>query len=342
VLVETADRGRSGLDPKALPMSPHFACTLHPDEAAVAACRSCDRRMCEGCWRRTVDGDPWCKACVTLLDRPISAVVPILGFALTLGLLVLTIRVFKVDPVVRWSSVAAGSLCSLWGARRLAKRANHHRANHRVAVRAPDLDARAPRRHPYRGALLGLARRITPPVSGVMAVTNTVGAFALIAAIAPAALDLPRWIELEVVLLGWWLAWIFALTLLLFRGWRIARDFPPSLGVAAHQSGGPGERASRWLDVPDPSGCLDLEGLVWILAVVAGVLLAGVIFEFVVPALFLGVYGLMTAALRRVANDHHDCEGRFVPSLLFGALWATVYTLPLAGLTWLVGMVVSR
>jgi hypothetical protein len=63
------------------------------------------------------------------------------------------------------------------------------------------------------------------------------------------------------------------------------------------------------------------------------------IIVFVVQAALLlafVMYFLIRGMLAQVANSRPRCRQRLGRSLAFGILWATVYTAPLAGLTWLV------
>jgi hypothetical protein len=48
------------------------------------------------------------------------------------------------------------------------------------------------------------------------------------------------------------------------------------------------------------------------------------------------MYSLVRGMLAKVANDEHGCEGNLLKASAWGALWATVYIAPLAGLVWLV------
>jgi len=45
---------------------------------------------------------------------------------------------------------------------------------------------------------------------------------------------------------------------------------------------------------------------------------------------FFVMYGLFMRAIGRVANDRHDCQGELARAIGWGALWATVYMVPLA------------
>jgi hypothetical protein len=91
-------------------------------------------------------------------------------------------------------------------------------------VERPPRPPAAGAHHPYRGAVRRAARRLSPPVSAPAAVAVVGGALVVLAAAVPGALRLPRWIELEVVLAGWWLVWTVALSALLYRGFRVAGD----------------------------------------------------------------------------------------------------------------------
>jgi hypothetical protein len=98
--------------------------------------------------------------------------------------------------------------------------------------------------------------------------------------------------------------------------------------------------ARRSWDFPDLGG-MDLEGLLVILGVIVAIGLGWAIVELLAPVLLVCAYVVLVAALRRVANDRHGCEGNLGRSILWGALWATVYTLPLAAVVAL-GHLIAR
>jgi hypothetical protein len=77
-----------------------------------------------------------------------------------------------------------------------------------------------------------------------------------------------------------------------------------------------------------------------IAAVIVVIGLAWVLIEVIVPVVAVLLYALVRGMLARVANDKHGCGGKSGASLLWGALWATVYTVPLAFLTWVVHLIV--
>jgi len=184
--------------------------------------------MCPDCWQSVVDDRPTCQPCVPLLTRPVPVVVPVVGAALALLVL---IRVGWVTRSVAggygWAGVGFAAVLAAISAWRLTARANRRRRDRDVAPRPRELDARrAAAGHPYRGALRRSGRRLAPPVSGTMAAFVVVSALVITAATTSTLLRLPRWLELELVLAGWWLTWTVALSVLLYRGWRVAEDAP--------------------------------------------------------------------------------------------------------------------
>jgi hypothetical protein len=76
----------------------------------------------------------------------------------------------------------------------------------------------------------------------------------------------------------------------------------------------------------------DVEGILVVLGVLLAIGLGWAIVELLAPVLLICAYVVIVAALRRVANDRHGCEANLGRSILWGALWATLYTLPLAAI----------
>jgi hypothetical protein len=89
--------------------------------------------------------------------------------------------------------------------------------------------------------------------------------------------------------------------------------------------------------MPDGEGCLIALGI--ILALVITLVGLWLLIEIVIPALAFVAYFLVRGMLAMVTNDKHGCQGSFIRATLWGALWATVYTLPFALLVWLVHLV---
>jgi hypothetical protein len=102
------------------------------------------------------------------------------------------------------------------------------------------------------------------------------------------------------------------------------------------------KKSTDWLPwwallIPDGEGCLIALGI--IVALVIALVGIWFLIEIVIPALAFVAYLLIRGMLARVANDSHSCEGSLGRATLWGALWATVYTLPFALLVWLVHLV---
>jgi hypothetical protein len=191
-----------------------------------------------------------------------------------------------------------------------------------------------------------------PLVSGRASVMVLVLCFALSAGLVlllGAAMHLPPWIRFELMLLAWWLVWIATLAHFLYHGQRISHDhefqrprnwlervFGRNRKGAAHSAG-------SWGDLGDVGGAD--EGCLWVLgivlAIVAAFILAWLLVEVVIPLLALILYALIRGMLARVANDEHGCTGRFNVALLWGTLWATLFTAPLALMVWVIHLIVA-
>jgi hypothetical protein len=309
-------------------------CPAHPEDPAAWVCASCDRAMCDECARKTVDGAAWCSPCVALLLRPVSPLVPLgLGALIALLLALLAARL-PIDPPLRWAAGGGGVLLVALTAWRMWTKAERRRRAHVIDTR-PEAAPGPPRvleHHPFRGTLRRLRRRVAPPVSGVTAVCVIGAALLVAAAVVPGLLSLPRWIELEAVIAVWWLVLAATLATLLHRGQRVARD-----AATAQPAGGGGfGSGGGWESLNLADGCVDLDAIWVVIGVLLAFLLGLLVVELLLLPLLFGAYLLLLAALRRAANDRHACEGHAPRAVLWGALWATLYTAPLAALVWAV------
>lgn len=162
------------------------------------------------------------------------------------------------------------------------------------------------------------------------------------AVLIPVASKLPHLIEAEIVLLAWWLIWVIALTTLLFRGHAVEDD--------ADWIGKGGLRTKswfEWVNMPWDAGCAFDEGCVTIILAIVAFLLIGLAFllliEFVIPAIALLLLASIGGMFAQAVNDTHHCEGRMGLSLLWGAIWATVYVGPVAAIViWVAGYLAQR
>ncbi|HBQ16131.1 MAG TPA: hypothetical protein DEF51_35030 [Myxococcales bacterium] len=292
--------------------------------------------MCGACWTHRVDEEPWCPSCVAVLEQPVSWLAYAAGAVLAIGLS--WIGLARLPSPARWIALGIGvSIVSLT-AWRLRRRAASRRAGFVAQVRAPDSE---PPRGPPMGYRQGRAplraRRLAPPVSGSLTALIVGSTMALTAFAFPSLLQLPRWLELELVIALWWGVWTLTFVILLYRGWRVARDLAPTGAIRAPARVAPGSRSgsSRWTWADVFAGALDLDGCLVVLAVAAAFGVAFVIAELILPMLLTGAYWLIVRGLTSVANDDHGCERSWPRALAWGALWSTAYTAPLAALVWL-------
>jgi hypothetical protein len=225
---------------------------------------------------------------------------------------------------------------------------------------------------PYRQMARRTVVRRLPPVSGRLS------AFALLLCLvwsslaAPFALHLPRWVEAEFVLGFSWIAWTGVLAFILHRGGRIADDhrFGPSLWFGKKKStdnkkeaGQKGERRGKnkdknkgkksggsWFDGLSGLGELGSigdagEGCFFIIGAIllagGAVLMAWLLVELVIPALFTLAYLLIIRALKLAANDE-TCQNDVPRALARGAMFATFYMGPLFLLVLLVHLVARK
>jgi len=182
-----------------------------------------------------------------------------------------------------------------------------------------------------------LTRRLALPlVSGKGSVAVLLGCLVLSALVIPLAARLPAWVEFELVLVAWWLAWVLVLAHLLYRGrrlsddyaWRPARSWVPG---AAHILGEAGSSAGD-----AGSGCLQSaeEACLLLLALALLIGAAWLLLEVAVPALAFLAYALVRGMLARIANDRHGCERSLHRAFAWAVLWATTYTVPLSAIVW--------
>jgi hypothetical protein len=159
------------------------------------------------------------------------------------------------------------------------------------------------------------------------------------AATVPFAVHLPRWIEVELVVVAWWTIWSIVLGVVAYRGSKVADDHRPGTGgvVEILKSDTP---KWGWLfeGAPDLEGCL----VVLVILAIVGVALLGawLIVELIVPAVFIVAYRFVVRALARAHGA--NTRGDALRSAMSGIGWATLGTAPLAGLVALVHVLFSR
>jgi hypothetical protein len=201
---------------------------------------------------------------------------------------------------------------------------------------------------PYRAMTRRRFIPRTPPLSGRLTALALMLCFAFTALAAPFAMHLPKWVEAEIVLSAWWIVWAISLGVILYRGTRVSDDhrFAPSVSLSDFGGGRGARRSSSrtssssssagWFD--GLSGIGDLgdagEGCLYVIGAIllagAALLVAWLLVELIIPTVFTLAYLLLIRALQVVTNDRHGCKG--IPSRAagYGALWATIYIVPLA------------
>jgi hypothetical protein len=171
------------------------------------------------------------------------------------------------------------------------------------------------------------------------------------ALVVPMTLKLPVWIEAEVVIAAWWVIWGMALTLCLYNGWQVTHDFEKP-AIASLTFATPADSRDSygrgwwngflWGSSPDLGGA-DNSVAGCLVLIVLIILLPFIVVFLAEAAVFLAfvLYFMIRGMLAQVANSRLRCRGRLARSFAFGFFWATLYTVPLAGLVWVVHRVHS-
>ena len=173
---------------------------------------------------------------------------------------------------------------------------------------------------------------LRPRISGKWTALTLVACFAVSAVLIPVAAHLPHWIEFELVLLVWWTAWLVVLSWMLLHAHVVELDAEPPHKGLGNLGDGDGCLPSLALDgcifagAFEPFGCLAL----------IVVLLVGVYFfvEFLLPGIAFLLYLAIRAMLGRVTDDRRNCEDKPGLAFIWGAIWATAYTAPIALIVW--------
>jgi hypothetical protein len=338
-------------------------CSDHRGQAALARCAACGRFLCDLCFRFTLGARPGCARCAyEASTRPQRRVSLAVAFLCVAG----GATLWAVRRYDAWRehpfALVAGGLAAILVAALIAASARDRNAPE-VAPRDPD-DAPPSQEllptpgSPYRAQARRVLLAVSPRVSG-KATAAVIGASLIASAVlVPWSMHLPRWLEAEVVLALWWLTLATTVSVLLFRGFRLRDDlvyFAP-WDRPAKVDGGPAPAgrfgSSRGCS---PDGCsttgdgctgIDGEGCVAALVIVAvlGAALgvAWIVVELALPIVFVAMYAVLMRAIRHAARDTRGCAGDLGKSIGLAALWATVYVVPVAALTWAVHAALAR
>jgi hypothetical protein len=196
-----------------------------------------------------------------------------------------------------------------------------------------------------------------PGVSGRSSAIFLLVLFVAVAVVLPIALHRSTWVEAEIVVAAWFVIWTAVLTWLGYSGRMVDDDWggfhrPRRL---LGRRGGSGDGSVlpdavpyvdlSGLELPDFGdggddgglGCLGviLASAVVIAAVAAIVVLLYFTIGYVIPLVALALYTIVRAMLNHVAARGHVTQGNLALSIARGAVWAAVYTAPLALAIWL-------
>jgi Flp pilus assembly protein TadB len=324
----------------------------------VARCSSCNRLICDTCYRFRLDGDPACVRCAyeasTRPRRRVSLAISFLAFSFAAFFwLARRYELVAREPFLLGMGAVVAAIVALFIG--LSGKQTTASLEHRDVDEAPtsrpleayeDVGSPTPYRTQARVRRVLLAA--SPRVSGSATALVVVLCLAASAVLVPASLRLPRWIEEELVLGIWWLVVAGTLATLLHRGFRLRDDYVYFAPWDRPTRKDGKDNAEKPGPLGTPSGCGDLsgmdgEGFVFVLAlvVVLGAALgaAWVFVELVMPVLFLVMYWLFMRAIAQVARDHRECKGELGRSLGWASFWASVYVAPVAALVWIFHMV---
>jgi hypothetical protein len=298
--------------------------------------------MCEECFALVLEGAPLCERCAAELRRGPASRWPFAIVFAGVGLVLCAVgaraggRELALEMIFSGLVVLFVAAAIAWSGKQRDATPPDIRQREPDLELGPDLLQRA--RSPYRARIARVAVRAAP-LSGRTTALVLFAAFAVSAVALPLGLHLPRWLELELVLLAWWLAVATLLVTLLYKGWRLAHDhrftFP---GYGEDSSGAEPKPEKRSGFDPtalaEAGGCA--EGVVALLVIALAAAAAWLVVEVVFPIAFFAVYYFVVKAIGRVAQDRHDCAGNLPRSLAWGLTWATLYVLPPALVIWAV------
>lgn len=341
----------SGPDPDA-----PVPCKDHPEARALTRCASCQRPLCNACFRFRVGGLPACARCAyetsTRPQRRVSLAAAFVCFAAGGGFWMERKHgLWGQSPLVLVLGAIAAAVVAFL-ILTTAKGAERSVDNRDPDEDPPPEEPLAGRGSPYRAYARRAVLAVSPRLSGKVTALVVGASLAATAVLLPATLKLPRWVEAEIVLASWWVIVAATLVVLLYRGFRLRDDFvffmpwdrPAESVTPGAKPGKPGKPGSKGSGIGDLVGCgdgcsaVDGEGcagaVVVVIALAVALGAAWIFVELAMPLAFFLTYWLFMRAIGRVANDRHGCDGNPGRALGWGAMWATIYVVPLAALTW--------
>jgi hypothetical protein len=174
-----------------------------------------------------------------------------------------------------------------------------------------------------------------PRVSGKWSAAF-IGVCLLVSAVLlPTAAHLPTWVEFELVRGIWWIVWFVLLSWMLYQGHEVEDD-----------ADAPDPRLLRKIPWGEAAwegfnsiGCLgSIDGCLWPVLIIAGLAVLAVaaifVYELLLPGIAFLIYLAIRGMVARVINDRHHCAGESGLSQLWGIIWATAYTAPIAAIVY--------
>lgn len=353
--------------------APTERCDTHPEVKALAPCSRCGRPFCNECLPSLIDGLVGCAGCAAMeraqKGRPWGFAGAVL-VATGLGSFAFAQAEIKRTGEPSWALYGMAALISIGFAGFIVSRKRTGlRVEPRDTSEVSDEEARDAA-GPYRQMARRSVVRRLPPVLGRLTAFTLLMCLLWSSLAAPFALHLPRWVEAELVLGVSWIAWVLVLTFVLHRGARVSDDhrFGPSLWFLKkkekdaaptqpkkkrgkkEKKGSASSGGGSWFDglsgIGDLSGLGDAgEGCLFIVGaiILAGgaVLMAWLLVELVIPALFTLAYLLIIRAIKLATNDD-SCKDDLPRAFGRGALFATLYMGPLIALVVLVHLVARK
>jgi hypothetical protein len=333
-----------------------LACKDHPGVPALAQCVHCHRPLCDECYRFRLGDRPACARCgyeaSTRPQRRVALGAAFVCFAWGGGFwLERRYGLWNTSPVLLVVAAALAPVIAYFIGASAGRDAGPALERREPGEDAPSDEAFQGRGSPYRAYARRAILAVSPRLSGKVTALVVGASLAATAVLLPAELKLPRWIEAELVLAAWWVIVAGTLVVLLYRGFRLRDDLVLFMlwdrparseprGKARSKGAGFGGMSGWGNGCSGLDGCsgADGEGCAAALAVAAAFAVAmaaaWVFVELAVPMAFFLTYWLFMRAIGRVANDRHECEGDLGKAIGWGAMWATIYVLPLAALTW--------
>lgn len=188
-----------------------------------------------------------------------------------------------------------------------------------------------------------------PKLSGKWSALLLFVGFIVAAVAIPVAAHLPKWIEFEIVAGVWWLVWTLVLAYLLFNAHEVEDDVEkPTPRKLLSQPGEADKDGCGSMLVGealmDGGCCLASIGeagaiIALVIVIVVGIWFA---FEFLIPGLAFLLYLAIRGMLARALNPTRSCEGNAPLALLWGMIWATAYTAPIALIIWGIKLLVVK